>query len=311
MNIGILGIGGVGGYFGGRLAAHYHNSDDVRIIFIARPQTAEVLRRDGLRLRTPEGEHTIHPFKVAGNAAETGLLDVLICATKSYDLEAALKPLAGSITPNTLILPLLNGVNAGDTIRGIYPYAAVLDGCVYVNARRLAPGVIDKTGAIEKLYFGSAHLPEKKLEDLQQILLAASIDSHLSANIETDIWTKFVFTAGMATATSFFDEPIGAVLRNPEHRATLEALVREAYAVAMAKGIRLPADIVALTVQKMEGLPPEGTSSMHRDFQQGGKTEFRSLTKYVADLGDALNTDTPVFDSVIAGFISDGRVAES
>ena len=106
----------------------------------------------------------------------------------------------------------------------------------------------------------------------------------------------------MATATSYFDEPIGKVLSNEEHRKVLESLVSEAYSVSVAKGIGLPEDIVTQTIQKMEALPPEGTSSMHRDFQKGGKTEYRSLTKYIADLGDVVNVDTPSFDEIVAHF---------
>lgn len=299
MNIGILGIGGVGGYFGGKLAAHYQHSEAVKVIFIARPETANVIRTQGLKLITPEGERRIYPHRVISGDMEMAPLDVLLCATKSYDLEEALKPLASCITANTLILPLLNGVNAGDTIRSLYPAAQVADGCVYVNAKRISPGVVEKTGAIEKLYLGSNTLPQEGLEALEQIFLAAGIDSHLSANIETDIWTKAIFTAGMATATSYFDESIGKVLHNPEHRAVLEALVREAYAVAVAKSIQLPEDTVALTIQKMEALPTDGTSSMHRDFMKGGKTEYRSLTKHIADLADLFDIDTPSFDRII------------
>ena len=302
MNIGILGIGGVGGYFGGKLAAYYGDSEEVRIIFIARPATAEVIRRDGLKLISPEDQSVIHPFKVSSNADEIGVLDVLICATKSYDLEEALKPFSDCVAGDTLILPLLNGVNAADTIRSIYPDAGVLDGCVYVNAKRIAPAVIEKTGSVEKLYFGSNSSPQRRLEELQQIFFAAGIDSHLSTHIETDIWTKFVFIAGMANATSYFNEPIGEVLRHPEHRAMLELLVREVYAVAVAKSIQLPEDIVAETMHKISLFPFESTSSMHRDFQAGGKTEYQSLTKYIADLGDALGVDTPGFDVITADF---------
>jgi len=273
MNIGILGIGGVGGYFGGLLADRYQQSPDVHIIFIARPSTAAVLRKDGLRLITPEWEKVIHPFKVATNADETGPLDVLICSTKAYDLEEALRPLACCITADTLLLPLLNGVDAQDKISSIYPDAKVLSGCVYVNARRSAPGVIQKTGTVEKLYFGNPDLPQDRLEDLQQIFRDADIDSSLSVSIETDTWTKFVFTAGMATSTSYFDESIGEVMQNADHWATLSSLVREAHAVAIALGIQLPVGIVETTMEKMGQLPFDGTSSMHRDFRQGGKTE--------------------------------------
>ena len=304
MNIGILGIGGVGGYFGGLLADRYKEPGEPKIIFIARPSTALILENNGLRLITPDSERVIHPFKIAATAEEVGPLDVLICATKAYDLEDALKPLATCITPQTLILPLLNGVDAKDHISSLFPEANVLDGCVYVNARRSAPAVIQKTGSIEKLYFGNPALPQEPLEKLQQIFRDAGIDSSLSLDIESHIWTKFVFTAGMATSTSYFDESIGEVLKNPGHRIVLTQLLKEAYAVAVARGIALPAEIVETTLEKLSQLPFDGTSSMHRDFRQGGPTEFRSLSKYVADLGDQLGVDTPTFDEVLPRFLA-------
>jgi 2-dehydropantoate 2-reductase len=299
MTIGILGIGGVGGYFGGLLAAYYAPSHEHQIVFIPSKRSVEVLNRDGLKLTTPNGVSVIRPHKVSTDASDIGKLDVLICTTKSYDLADALKPLAVSITSSTLILPLLNGVSARQTIQHIFPEAQVLDGCVYVNAKRTAPGVIEKTGTIERLYFGSNTISHARLAELQKVFIDAGLDSYLSDDIETDIWTKFVFMAGMGTATTYFEESIGAVLENDSHHAIIRGLVAEAHAIAMAKGIELPQNIVDQTMDKLAQLPYEGTSSMQRDFQQGGKTEYRSLSSYIVELGDELAVDTPVFDSII------------
>lgn len=299
MKIGILGIGGVGGYFGGKLAAHYKDDMDVQVIFFSRPATVKAIKEQGLKLITPEGDYTVHPHLATTDAGEAGILDVLICCTKSYDLAEAITPLATCIGPDTLILPLLNGVDAGDIIRGVFPQANVLEGCVYLNAMKTGPGIIKKVAAIEQLYFGSKSIPADRLIPLQAIFKKAGLDSYLSANITTDTWTKYVFTAGMATSTSYFDQSLGKVMETPMHRETLEALVAEAYKVSQAAGIPLPEDMVALTMKKLEVIPYEGTSSMHRDYMKGGKTEYRSLTKYIADMGDRLDIDTPTFDQVL------------
>ena len=105
MNIGVLGIGGVGGYFGGLLAAHYADSPEVRVVFIPSPRSVEAIRENGLRLITPEGEKNIHPHSLGAHAEDIGVLNALLCATKSYDLGEALKPLETCITADTLILP--------------------------------------------------------------------------------------------------------------------------------------------------------------------------------------------------------------
>jgi 2-dehydropantoate 2-reductase len=304
MTIGILGIGAVGGFFGGRLASFYHHSDGVKTVFIPGPSSLAQLQEHGLKLITPNGEQIIYPQLVSRNAEAIGALDVLIVTTKSYSLEEAITPFLSTVTGNTLVLPLLNGVSAAGTLKKLLPQATVLEGCVYVNAERTSPGIVEKTGTLEKLFFGKAdgNDSDKRLAELQEVFKAAGLDSYLSDSIERDIWEKYLFNAAVATATSYHDKMIGQLLESPECRDTLEKLLDEAYAVSVAKGIPLPADIVVQTVRKIEAQPYNGTSSMHRDFRKGGKTEYHSLSGYMIRLGKNLGVATPTFDMIVASF---------
>src|SRR6185295_12150670 len=135
IRIGILGIGAVGGYFGGLLADKYEDSNEVEVIFIARPSSEKVIKEKGLQLATSAGEKTVHPTLVTSEAYNIPLLDLLICAVKSYDLEDSLKPLGDCITAETTILPLLNGVDASERIKAICPNSQVLEGCCYLMCR--------------------------------------------------------------------------------------------------------------------------------------------------------------------------------
>jgi len=296
--VAILGIGGVGGYFGGKLAAYHQNSNDVDIIFIARGANANAIKENGLKLITDEGETIVHPALVSDDAAAIGKANLLICCTKSYSLEESLQKYKWCIHHDTIILPLLNGVDSRERILKIIPNANVLEGCVYVVSRLTKPGVITKTGNINALYFGSAHHERSQLETIEKILKVNGINAQLDDNTEQTVWEKFFFISTMATITSYANKTIGAVLADEENKQVVIKLLNELKQVTDAKGIRLPGNIVNLTFSKMQSFPYEATSSMHSDFQNGNKTELYSLTGYVVMLGQQLTVPTPVYQSV-------------
>ena len=190
--IAILGIGAVGGYFGGLLAEKYFSSNDIEIIFIARERSAKIIKEKGLKIITPQQEKIVFPKLISNKPEEIGQVDFLICCVKSYDLAESLIPLKECIHDKTVILPLLNGVDAKNIIHSVLPKATVWDGCVYIISRLIEPGIIQEGGKIHSLYFGSKS-KSKQLKQFETILLDARIDSHLSENIEQTIWEKFIF----------------------------------------------------------------------------------------------------------------------
>ena len=300
--IAILGIGGVGGYFGGYLAEYYRHSKEVEIIFIVRAATEKIIREKGLKLITTTEEKIIFPFMVASNPSDIGEIDYLLCCIKSYDLEESLGKLKGCITNNTVILPLLNGVDAKERISMIYPNTEIWEGCVYIVTRLIAPGIVKESGKLHSLYFGSNTAAKDKLLFLEKILKEAGLDAFLSSDIQQTLWEKFLFLSSLANMTTYMNMPVGKVLEDEEGKKTLIELVNELKLIADAKHIPLPADVVESTISKIEKLPFDATSSMHSDYQKGSKTEYLSLTEYVSKLGDTYKIETPAFDKILAEF---------
>jgi 2-dehydropantoate 2-reductase len=297
--IAILGIGAVGGYLGALLAGRYRNSKEAEIIFIAREKTASVIRKKGLKLITPSGEIIAHPDLVTSNAGEIGKPDLLICCVKSYDLEESLLPCKDCIGENTIVIPLLNGVDAKNRIARILPGARVWDGCVYIISRILEPGIIKESGNIHIFHFGDKRAETGMQESVLKLFRNAGIDARLSDNIELTCWEKFIFISVVASSTSYFDKAIGPVLEDPGSLGLLKRLLTEIRSVADAKGIRFGFDIEEQTLAKMTRMPYETTSSMHSDFQKGGRTESGSLTEYVVNEGKQLGIPTPAYEMVL------------
>ena len=297
--IGILGLGGVGGYFGGLLAKAYFESDIIEIVFIARGETQKAIAQNGLKIIDNTTEMIVFPTLVSNNPDEIGELDYLICATKTYDIETSFESIKNCIAKNTIILPLYNGVDATERIQIEFPENVILQGCVYIVSMIESPGVVSKIGPYEKLFFGSKDGPFSKLNELQSIFKNAGIDSYLVANIEETVWEKFIFISALASATSYLNQNIGEILNNLENKAVYISLLNEITAVAVAKGLAMPNDIVAQTIIKLEKSPQDNTSSMHRDLLAGHKTELNSLTKYVVNEGFKYGIATPVYKKIV------------
>ncbi|PXY39810.1 2-dehydropantoate 2-reductase [Flavobacterium cheongpyeongense] len=296
--IGILGLGGVGGYFGGLLAKAYFESDGIEIIFIARGETQKAIAEKGLKIITDDSETIVYPKLVSNNPDEIGKLDYLICATKTYDIEESLLSIKKCITLKTVVLPLYNGVDAPERIKKIFPENEVLLGCVYIISMIISPGTIRKIGFYEKLFFGSKTIPISKLEELQSIFKNAKIESYLVENIEETVWEKFIFISALASATSYLNQNIGEILMNKESKDIYVALLYEIEAVAKAKGLQLPTDIVDQTIIKLEKSPKNATSSMNRDLLAGNKTEVTSLTQFVVNEGLKYGVETPLYEKI-------------
>ena len=306
--IGILGMGGVGGYFGGLLAKEYTESDSVEIVFIARGETQKAIAQNGLKiifsasslsLGLYESEITVFPSIVSDNSKVIGKLDYLICATKTYDIEESLLSIKKNITKNTIILPLYNGVDAPERISDLFPDNEVLQGCVYIVSMIVSSGVIKKIGTYEKLFFGSRTASITALNKLQSIFEKASIESYLVDTIEETVWEKFIFISALASATSYLNQNIGEILNSQSSRAVYVSLLNEITMIAAVKGLNLPADIILQTIFKLEKTPHDATSSMHRDLIAGRKIELFSLTEFVVNEGVKYEIETPTYQMVL------------
>lgn len=297
----IAGIGGVGGYFGGLLANRFYENENVEIIFFARGRHLKEIQNNGLKVIKGDSEFIARPALATDNPAETGIADYIIVATKSYDLETVVRQLLPCINQDTIVLPLLNGVDSKERIKNILPGNIVLDGCAYIVSRLKQAGVIENSGNIQTLYFGLDNFVNDRLLLLENLFKEANIEAFLSNNISTIIWEKFIFISPTATATSCFDKCIGELIADKEKFAMTVALIEEVKQVAKAKQVVVSDNIIEKTLNKLKALPFQTTSSMHSDFQNNKPAnELKSLTEYVVSEGRKYNLKTPVYINAYA-----------
>lgn len=299
MRIGIVGIGGVGGYYGGKLALKYGPSKEHEIIFIARGVHLKAIRERGLKLITVDGEYTAKPALATDNPSEIGKLDLVFFCVKSYGLENAARMLSGNIHETTVVIPLLNGVNITERLKAALPRGIVIRGTVYIGSSIIAPGEVRQAGGSCQLIFG----PDEKTQvetyrPIEELLKNADIKAELTADVAVPIWTKYIFVSPLAALTSMLGKTFGEILEDPASKKMLEGLLREVEAVARARGVNLPPDIVTASIGKVSGFPYATKTSMQRDYEKGNPIEIDIFTEYITQSGKELGIATPLHDRV-------------
>mgnify|MGYP003807576371 FL=1 len=301
MRIGIIGIGGVGGYYGGKLALKYSGRSKHEVIFFARGAHLEAIRRDGLRLVTAEGEYIVRPMQATDNPGEMGPLDLAIFCTKSYGLEDAARAIAGNLSDDSVVLPLLNGVDITDRLRAVLPRGTVLYGGVFISSAIQGPGVVRQMGGTGQLFFGPADPADvEKFRPIEALLQGAGIKAELSADALLPLWTKYIFIGPMAGVTSLTGKPFGEVLADAADRALVEGLMKEIEAVARKKGVHFPPDIVQASLGKAAAFAPTTKTSMQLDYERGNRTELDIFTAYMVKAGKELGIPVPLHKKVYA-----------
>lgn len=296
VKIAIAGIGGVGGYYGGLLAKQYLYEPEVDVFFIARGNHLKKIKEIGLIVKTDNGTFVGQPRIATDKPSEIGVVDYIIVTTKSYDLENAIEELKPCIGKNTVVLPLLNGIDITPRIKKLLPNNEIWYGCTYIVARKDVPGVVKIKGNVTKVVFGASKQNER-LTFFEKILKDAKFNVTLSNDILLDIWTKFAFISTTASLTSYFDSSFGALLLK-EQRNYLEQMLKELIVVANAEGVKLDDSVISKVTLQLEKLPFETTSSMHTDFQEGRETELETLVGVVIQLADKNGIEVPTYKKV-------------
>lgn len=299
IKIAFSGIGAVGGYYGGTLAAFYEKSSEVDVFFIARGENLRVIRENGLEIKKSYKKILAKPTLATDNPAEIDPVDYLFCCTKSYDLEDNIRQLSPVIGPDTVIIPLLNGAEISEQIQKILPDNKVWKGCVYIGARLVSPGYIEKFSLKDRLFFGLNEKDKEQQVKLRSLLNNARIFVTNPDDIDIEIWKKFFMISPAATITSYFNATINEVIS--DHMDLFIALGYELKSVAEAKGIQLPEDIVFSSIQAQKMMPGNSTTSMHSDFKNGNRTEIETLTGYVIREADALGIEVPTYKFMYKG----------
>jgi len=295
MRIAVVGTGGVGGYFGGRLA-----EAGADVSFIARGAHLDALRVNGLRIVSPKGDTHVRRVAATDKPSEIGPVDVVLFTVKLYDADAALALLPPLLGPDTVVLPLQNGVDGVDIVTRAVGRSHVAGGTCYVSAMISEPGVITHT-AMDRLIFGEIDGSRSpRLEELLDACSATSFQATLSTDIRVDIWTKFTRLSVMSGMTTVTRSPLGVIVNDPELFAMLKAAAAEAVAVARAKGVALPGDTVEDTARACQALPYQTKASMLVDLENGRRLELPWLSGAVARIGREAGVPTPIHSFIAA-----------
>ena len=307
MRIIVMGTGGVGGYFGARLANVGHD-----VTFIARGQQLAAIRDGGLRLESPRGNLHLQDVKVTDNPSEAGTADIVLFGVKLWDTASAAEAIKPVIGAQTAVVSFQNGVVKDDTLRQALGDRHVVGGVCYIAATIAEPGLIRHSGTMQKLVFGEYDGSSSvRITQFRDACAEAGIDVELSADIRRAIWEKFVFLVGLSGTTSTVRTPIGPIRVNARSRDFLRAVMDEVVQVARAEGVALPASYADDRLAFADQVPATMSSSMHNDLERGNRIEVQWLSGDVVPRGVRLGVPTPcnraIFD--ILSVHADGRPA--
>ena len=293
----MMGSGGVGGFFGGRLA---RVGEDVA--FVARGAHLEAMRRDGLTIENePQGNIHVPGVRASDDPAALGPADFVILSVKLWDTEDAARAIKPIVGPDTAVLSLQNGVIKDEILRREFPAEQVMGGVAYVATHISRPGVIDQVGTMQRIIVGEYDGREsERARFLQRSLAAAGAAAELSADVRRAIWEKYVFLVALSATTSTTRLTLGPIRSHPRSRAMLLEIMREVVAVGRAHGVALPADYADSRMQFADSLPADMTSSMHHDLERGNRLEVDWLSGGVVELGAKVGVDTPMNRAVCA-----------
>jgi 2-dehydropantoate 2-reductase len=298
MRIAIIGLGGVGGYFGGKLAREFANSGQHEIVFICRGEHLAAIKNKGLTVSSKEGVYVASPSLATDDPAKAGIFDLIFFCTKSYHLEKAALALKESIDENTIIIPLLNGVDIGERLNKILPQARILKGCVYISAAIEKPGVVRQTDGACKLVFGTDDQSAMNYQFILDILLQAKIDAELTCRISPVLWTKYLLICPLAGLTAATGETFGGVLENPDLRSRLSEMIGEVKLIAEARGVSLPGDVDEKILKRIGGFAYNTKTSMQIDMERGNPMERDIFIDYIRQSGRELGIPTPGHDLI-------------
>jgi 2-dehydropantoate 2-reductase len=297
MRIAVIGAGGVGGYFGGKLA-----DGGADVVFIARGATLDAMRTKGLRVDSIKGNFVIEHPNVTDDPQSVGVVDAIFITVKTYQIHAAAELIPPMIGDDTMVIPLENGIDAPELLATAVGREHVLGGLCGIVSFIAAPGYIRHVGADPFVMFGELdNRTSKRAQRLRDVCLKAGVQADIPPDIHHALWSKFVFIAPMSGMGAATRVPVGVWRSMLETRALASNAIREIVAVALAYGVNLGGEsAVDRTLARFDGLPPDATSSLQRDLMEGRRSELDAQLGAVVRLGLAAGVPTPVCETLLA-----------
>ncbi|WP_228853669.1 ketopantoate reductase family protein [Aegicerativicinus sediminis] len=288
MKIVVVGAGGVGGYFGARLAEAGHN-----VTFVVREPHFSIILQDGLKIIHSEGEFTVHP-KVVKDFKEIPDMDLIILAIKSWQLQTVAEQFKPYLQKHTLVLPLQNGVGSVDKLSEVIPAKNILAGFCKIVSKVESPGIIRHLNFKPEIVFGEIDNSQtNRILKLQQRLSKANFVATVPKDIHLEIWKKFLFIATVSGLGGLTRMTMGVLRSESYTRQLLEESSKEIIALAQAKGIGLSEEHFLMVMGVIDNLEPDTTASVQRDIMAGKPSELEDFNGYIMKEGRKLGVDTP------------------
>lgn len=299
--IAVIGIGGVGGYVAGMLAKAYPH-----VTMVARGARGESIRENGLVLHSDyKGEIVAKPERVVP-VREMGQQDYIFICVKNYSLEDVCENIRDMVTDDTVIIPVMNGVDPGEKIRSLIGRGTVVDSLIYTVAFANADFSIFQQDTFTWLCIGIKNADQgqqEKVAQVAEILKGADIDYKDDGDIEVEIWRKYILNCAFNVMTAFYDNTIGELRRDPVKAQQYETLVWEAASVGRAKGVALTDEHIQEVIHKFRHVHADNaTSSLQRDFQICKKqTELETFSGYIVQEAKRLGVSIPLSEEMYQG----------
>ena len=299
MRIAVFGAGGVGGYFGGRLALAGND-----VSFIARGRHLEAMRSGGLRVDSIKGDFHLFPVSATDDPSQVGVVDAVLVAVKAWQVPEAARSMKPLVGPETVVLPLENGVEAPSQLAEELGRDHVLGGMCQIISFIAEPGHIKHTGVEPHIALGELdNRRSERVLKLHKTLVDAGISAEIPDDIVARMWEKFVFIASVSGMGAVTRASIGALREYPGTREMLFRAIEEMVEVAKALGVRLRGDIVERTMAFVDSLPYSSTASMQRDIMAGRPSELESQNGAVVRFGRKVGVETPVHSFIYNSLI--------
>lgn len=294
MRIAIFGTGGVGGYFGGRLA---QAGEDVT--FIARGEHLRAIQTSGLRVDSLKGDFVINPAKATDDVSEIGPVDLVIIGVKAWQVpEAAraMKPLIGS---KTTVLPLQNGVDAVSQLTAALDPDSVIGGLCKIVTFVVGPGHIRHAGFAPSIVIGELdNQRTDRIIGIEKTFNHAGVETTIASDIQVALWMKFLFIASFSGVGAIANAPAGILRTDPELRAQMLRAMEEIYTLAHARNIKLPPNTIETVMAGINALPEDATSSMQRDIAAGRPSELESQNGAVVRMARQSGINVPTHEFI-------------
>lgn len=304
MKYAIIGAGGTGGCLG-----FFLKKAGKDVTLIARGKHLEAIRKNGLTIQKlwDESRETL-PVKACTAEEYKEIPDVILVCVKGYSMDETVPTIKKIAGKETVVIPILNIYGTGGRLQKKLPELTVTDGCIYVSANIMEPGVILQHGKILRVVFG-ARKPEEETEKMREVakdMVTDDLEVILSENIRRDAMVKFSYVSPIGAAGLYCNAVAADFQREGEQREMFKALIREIVALSHAMGIEFEEDLVERNLKILSSLSPEATTSMQRDVIEGKRSEMDGLVYEVVRMGREYKVSMPQYEKAVACFREQG-----